>query len=41
MTPLLRKGARVLITEHDLPVLVPHDESAKLGSDLQCAIEKQ
>ncbi|KAG8218181.1 multidrug resistance-associated protein 1 [Butyriboletus roseoflavus] len=40
MTPLLRKGARVLITEHDLPLLVPHDESANLGCNLQCAIEK-
>lgn len=41
LTPLLRKGSQVVITEDDLPALVPRDESANLGNDLQCAIEKQ
>jgi ATP-binding cassette subfamily C (CFTR/MRP) protein 1 len=41
LTPLLRKGSQVVVTEDDLPALVPRDESANLGNDLQCAIEKQ
>lgn len=41
LTPLLRKGSQVVITEDDLPALVPRDESANLGSDLQHALEKQ
>jgi ATP-binding cassette subfamily C (CFTR/MRP) protein 1 len=41
LTPLLRKGSQVVVTEDDLPALAPRDESANLGSDLQCAIEKQ
>ncbi|KAG9309821.1 P-loop containing nucleoside triphosphate hydrolase protein [Chiua virens] len=40
MTPLLRKGAKVVITEDDLPALAPSDESTKLGNDLQRALER-
>ncbi|KAN0098013.1 P-loop containing nucleoside triphosphate hydrolase protein [Tylopilus felleus] len=40
LTPLLRKGSQVVITEDDLPALVPGDESANLGDDLQRALEK-
>lgn len=41
MTPLLRKGSQVVITEEDLPTLAPRDESANLAGDLQTALEKQ
>lgn len=41
LTPLLRKGSQVIITQDDLPALVPRDESAQLGNDLQRALEKQ
>lgn len=41
MTLLLRKGSQVVITEDDLPALVPRDESANLGDDLQRTLEKQ
>ncbi|KAH0839445.1 P-loop containing nucleoside triphosphate hydrolase protein [Lanmaoa asiatica] len=41
LTPLLRKGSQVIITEDDLPALAPYDESANLGNGLQRAIEKQ
>ncbi|KAF8436032.1 hypothetical protein L210DRAFT_3632182 [Boletus edulis BED1] len=40
ITPLLEKGSQVVITEHDLPALVPRDESANLECDLQRALEK-
>ncbi|KIJ59434.1 hypothetical protein HYDPIDRAFT_118534 [Hydnomerulius pinastri MD-312] len=40
LTPLMRKGSQVIITEDDLPVLLPRDESAKLGDDLQSALDK-
>ncbi|KAG8218162.1 P-loop containing nucleoside triphosphate hydrolase protein [Butyriboletus roseoflavus] len=40
LTPLLRKGSQVIITENDMPALVPRDESAHLGNDLQNALEK-
>ncbi|KAF8844780.1 P-loop containing nucleoside triphosphate hydrolase protein [Paxillus ammoniavirescens] len=40
LTPLLKKGSQVIITEGDLPVLVPRDVSANLGNDLQRAMEK-
>ncbi|KAI9460421.1 P-loop containing nucleoside triphosphate hydrolase protein [Boletus coccyginus] len=40
LTPLLRKGSQAVITEDDLPTLVPRDESANLGTDLQRALEK-
>lgn len=41
LTPLLHKGSQVIITENDMPALVPRDESANLGDDLQRALEKQ
>ncbi|KIJ21067.1 hypothetical protein PAXINDRAFT_106999 [Paxillus involutus ATCC 200175] len=40
LTPLLKQGSQVIITEDDLPVLVPRDESANLENDLQRALEK-
>ncbi|KAF8548045.1 P-loop containing nucleoside triphosphate hydrolase protein [Imleria badia] len=40
LTPLLRKGSQVVITEDDLPALVPRDESANLGTDLQRILEE-
>ncbi|KAG6375249.1 ABC transporter type 1, transmembrane domain-containing protein [Boletus reticuloceps] len=40
ITPLLEKGSQVVITEHDLPALVPRDESANLECNLQRALEK-
>lgn len=41
LTPLLRKGSFIVITEDDLPALVPSDESAIPGDNLQYAMEKQ
>ncbi|KAI6037805.1 P-loop containing nucleoside triphosphate hydrolase protein [Pisolithus marmoratus] len=40
LTPLLRKGVDVPITEVDLPCLVPSDESEKLGEQLHRALGK-
>ncbi|KIK17829.1 hypothetical protein PISMIDRAFT_110603 [Pisolithus microcarpus 441] len=40
LTPLLRKGVNVPITEDDLPCLVPSDESEKLGESLHHALAK-
>lgn len=41
MSSLMKKGASKYITEEDLPSLVPHDESGRLGEDLQKALNKQ
>lgn len=41
MTPLMKKGASQFITEDDLPSLLPRDESANLGRDLDRALAKQ
>jgi ATP-binding cassette subfamily C (CFTR/MRP) protein 1 len=41
LTPLIRKGANQVITEDDLPELVPEDETTKLGRKLQRAMKKQ
>jgi ATP-binding cassette, subfamily C (CFTR/MRP), member 1 len=41
MTPLMKLGAQEYITEDHLPSLLPQDESAKLGDDLQTALNKQ
>ena len=41
LTPLIRKGAKQVITEDDLPELVPEDETTKLGRKLQRAMKKQ
>jgi ATP-binding cassette subfamily C (CFTR/MRP) protein 1 len=41
LTPLLRKGSQVVITEDDLPALPPREESANLAIDLERALEKQ
>lgn len=41
LTPLLSKGARVTITQEDLPALVPREESERLGDDLERALKKQ
>ncbi|KAG6899872.1 hypothetical protein C0993_005842 [Termitomyces sp. T159_Od127] len=40
MTSLMKKGASQYITETDLPSLQLHDESEKLGKDLENALEK-
>lgn len=40
LTPLLRKGVDVPITEDDLPCLAPSDESEKLGEKLHRALGK-
>ncbi|KII85750.1 hypothetical protein PLICRDRAFT_144304 [Plicaturopsis crispa FD-325 SS-3] len=40
MTPLMKKGASEYVTEDDLPSLLPSDESANLGHDLQQALSK-
>ncbi|KAF8735100.1 hypothetical protein AX14_002716 [Amanita brunnescens Koide BX004] len=40
MTPLMKKGVSQFITEDDLPLLKPADESQKLGTDLQAALKK-
>ncbi|KAI0080155.1 metal resistance protein YCF1 [Panus rudis PR-1116 ss-1] len=39
MDTLMKKGAKRFITENDLPALLPRDESAKLGEDLQAAMK--
>ena len=41
LTPLIKKGTRQVITEDDLPGLVPKDETTKLGQELQRAMKKQ
>lgn len=41
MTPLLKKGAFRFITEDDLPPLLSKDESARLGGDLEDALQRQ
>ena len=41
LTPLIKKGAKQVITEDDLPELVPEDETTKLGQKLQRAMKKQ
>jgi ATP-binding cassette, subfamily C (CFTR/MRP), member 1 len=41
LTPLIKKGARQVITEDDLPELVLEDETTKLGQKLQRAMKKQ
>jgi len=41
LTPLISKGANQVITEDDLPELVPEDETTKLGRKLQRAMKKQ
>ncbi|KAI0788813.1 metal resistance protein YCF1 [Abortiporus biennis] len=40
MSTLMKKGASRVITEDDLPSLIPSDESATLGNDLQNAMQK-
>lgn len=40
MTSLMKKGASQYITEADLPSLQLHDESEKLGKDLENALGK-
>lgn len=40
ITPLLRKGYQATVAESDLAPLIPCDESANLGNDLECAIKK-
>lgn len=37
----MKKGVSQFITEDDLPLLKPADESQKLGTDLQAALKKQ
>ena len=39
MTPLMKKGASQYITEDDLPLLRPEDESQNLGTELQKALQ--
>lgn len=41
MSDLMKKGAKAYITEDDLPSLVPKDEAANLGRQLQHALHKQ
>ena len=41
MTPLMKKGASQYITEDDLPLLRPEDESQNLGAELQKALQNQ
>jgi len=41
MSPLMQKGASQYITEDDLPLLTPEDESQNLGVELQKALQNQ
>ncbi|KAG2112527.1 P-loop containing nucleoside triphosphate hydrolase protein [Suillus clintonianus] len=40
LTSLMKKGSKEIITENDLPALLPRDESENLGNDLQSALDK-
>lgn len=41
MDKLMQKGSKEYITEKDLPGLLPSDESARLGKNLQTSLQKQ